>query len=94
MSLVLPDLTASDANFNAALPQKYGCQFVAMAVQEMDEYLEKYDVFFGEAGHAFVLKPADLRPQTEQTAPIKALPADQSLEPRNADTVVGLSYKI
>ena len=65
-----------------------------MAVQEMDEYLEKYDVFFGEAGHAFVLKPQDLRPQTEYVAAVKPLPPDQSLQARHADTVVGLTYKI
>jgi hypothetical protein len=94
MTIVLPDLSPSDANFNAALPQKYGCQFIAMAVQEMDEYLEKYDVFFGEAGHAFVLKPPDLRPQTEYVGAVKPLPPDQSLQPRHADTVVGLTYKI
>ena len=94
MTIVLPDLSPSDVNFNAALPQKYGCQFIAMAVQEMDEYLEKYDIFFGEAGHAFVLKPPELRPKTETVPAVKALPPDQSLQPRHADTVVGLTYKI
>jgi len=94
MSIVLPDLAASDTNFNAALPQKFGCQFIAMAVQEMDEYLEKYDIFFGEAGHAFVLKPPELRPKTEYTDPVKPLPPGQSLHPRHSDTVVGLTYKI
>jgi len=94
MTIVLPDISPSDANFNAALPQKFGCQFIAMAVQEMDEYLEKYDVFFGDAGHAFVLKPPELRPHTEYTEPVKSIPPDQSLDARKSNTVVGLTYKI
>ena len=31
-----------------------------MAVQDYDENLEAYDIFFGEAGSAFVKKPDDL----------------------------------
>jgi hypothetical protein len=59
--MVLPDLKASDANYNFYLGKEYGCQFMCMAVQEFDENLEAYDAFFGEAGHAFVLKPKSLR---------------------------------
>jgi hypothetical protein len=94
MTIVLPDIASSDSNFNAALPQKFGCQFIGMAVQEMDEYLEKYDIFFGDAGHAFVLKPANLRSSTEYTPSIKAIAPDQSMHPRHAETVVGLTYKL
>ena len=60
-SIVLPDLSASDANYNFYLPKLYGCTFIAMAVQDFDENLEAYDTFFSEDGHAFVLKPENLR---------------------------------
>merc|ERR1712023_579557 len=58
--IVLPDLKASDANYNFFLAKSYGCQFMCMAVQDYDENLEAYDIFFGEAGSAFVKKPDDL----------------------------------
>ena len=70
--IVLPDLKASDANYNFFLAKSYGCQFMCMAVQEFDENLEAYDIFFGEAGSAFVKKPDNLILQIdilEETTP-------------------------
>jgi len=75
MSIVLPDLNSLDTNQNAALQQKYGCQFTCMSYQNLDANLEYYLKFF--ANSAFVLKPANLRykPTTIKKPP----PQDPSL---------------
>jgi hypothetical protein len=59
MSLVMPDLSSLNANQNAALQQKYGCQMTLMNYQNLDTNLEYYFKFF--ASSAFVLKPTALR---------------------------------
>ena len=61
MTLSMPDLSSSDKNVSAALHMKYGCQMVAMCYQNFDQNLEFYETVFGGVGHAFVLKPENLR---------------------------------
>jgi len=61
MSICLPDISADDTNPSASLAMKCGCQMVAMCTQNFDTNMEYYDMFFDEAGTAFVLKPAELR---------------------------------
>ena len=39
----------------------YGVQMLAMRYQSVETNLEENDMFFDEAGHAFVLKPEKLR---------------------------------
>ena len=61
MSIIMPDLGISDANYAAGLPMSYGCQFVGMNFQNFDANLEFYDIMFDEAGSSFILKPKHLR---------------------------------
>lgn len=61
MSIVIPDLTNESSNMPASLHHKYGCQFVCMNYQTLDENLKYYLSIFNEHGHAFVLKPKKLR---------------------------------
>jgi hypothetical protein len=61
MTLSMPDLSVNDANVPASLHMKYGCQMVGMCYQNYDNNLEFYESFFAENGHAFVLKPENLR---------------------------------
>ena len=61
MTLSMPDLSVIDANVPASLHMKYGCQMVGMCYQNYDNNLEFYESFFAENGHAFVLKPENLR---------------------------------
>ena len=72
MSLVMPDLSSLNANQNAALQQKYGCQMTLMNYQNLDTNLEYYFKFF--ASSAFVLKskalryvPVAMKPPDKQT---------------------------
>lgn len=71
MSIVLPDLSASNANPSSTLSLNYGCQMVALSLQSFDSSLEYYDEMFEIAGSAFVLKPIELRfvPVTIPTPP-------------------------
>ena len=61
MSIVIPDLTNQSTNMPASLHHKYGCQFVCMNYQTLDEHLKYYLTLFNEHGHAFMLKPKNLR---------------------------------
>ena len=61
MSIVAPDLTNESTNMPASLHHKYGCQFVCMNYQTLDENLKYYLTLFNEHGHAFILKPKKLR---------------------------------
>jgi hypothetical protein len=61
MSIVMPDLTNESTNMPASLHNKYGCQFVCMNYQTLDENLKYYLDLFNEHGHAFILKPKKLR---------------------------------
>lgn len=61
LTLSMPDLSVKDVNVPASLHMKYGCQMVGMCYQNYDNNLEYYETFFAEDGHAFVLKPENLR---------------------------------
>jgi hypothetical protein len=64
MTIVLPDVTTSDAdppNPSGVLCRAMGCQMVAMRFQTVDQYLEEAAAFFDTAGYAFALKPEALR---------------------------------
>ena len=57
----MPDLSPYAENPQASLNFKYGCQWVGMCFQNFDSNMEYYDLFFDKVGHAFVLKPENLR---------------------------------
>jgi hypothetical protein len=61
MTFSMPDLSASSSNIEAIVHKRYGCQCIAMNYQNYDEHLEFIDSFFENEGHAFVLKPEELR---------------------------------
>ena len=63
MSLVLPNLGTSDKNYSAPLAFKFGCQMMAMSLQNNDENMKFYNEFFNKEGSAFALKPENLRYQ-------------------------------
>jgi hypothetical protein len=86
MTLVLPDLSATNSNSSAQLGWTCGCQLVAMCFQNFDTNMEVYSALFAKNGSAFVLKPEALRyvPVTIP-APKPANPA-YSYEQRNSST--------
>jgi hypothetical protein len=61
MTIGLPDKGASPANPSSILMREYGCQMLALRYQLIDSNIEENNIFFDDAKHAFVLKPADLR---------------------------------
>jgi len=86
MTLVLPDLGDESPNPSAALTMQYGCQMNAMSYQFPSANLDHYNKLFADAGHAFILKPADLRfvPTTIAVPPLP--PASHSARPRESKT--------
>jgi hypothetical protein len=61
MTLTLPDLSVYNNNTSPILNFNYGCQWVGMSFQNFDANMQYYSLFFDKVGHAFVLKPENLR---------------------------------
>ena len=61
MSIVLPDDGANPPNPGSLLSRALGCQMVAMRYQTQDSNLAEDTAFFDTTGHAFSLKPVELR---------------------------------
>jgi hypothetical protein len=61
MTIALPDKGSNPENPSAVVLRETGCQLLAMRYQEIDVNVEENDVFFDQNGHAFVLKPENLR---------------------------------
>ena len=57
MTICLPDLSANNKNYSAALVSTYGCQMIGMSFQNFDENLQYYTQTFDDAGSAFILRP-------------------------------------
>ena len=57
---VHPDRTGKETrNYNPHIPWRFGCQFVTMNYQHVDNYMKDYILKFSK--RSFVLKPKDLR---------------------------------
>lgn len=80
MTFTMPDLSAYNTNVSAALNFKYGCQWVGMCFQNFDSNMEYYSLFFDKVGHAFVLKPENLR-----YVPV-TIPNPKKQDPQNSYT--------
>jgi hypothetical protein len=77
MTIVLPDLSTSNANYISTVPQALGCQFMAMNFQNVDQNLITYNELFEKKQSAFVPKPSQLI-YVPTTVPIPA-PLSQAL---------------
>ena len=71
MTIGMPDKGSDPPNPSSLTMRTYGVQMLAMRYQTVDTNLEENDLFFDEAGHAFVLKPEKLRyiPETIPAPP-------------------------
>jgi hypothetical protein len=60
MTIILPELSVSNANYISIVPQAVGCQLMAMNFQNVDQNLLTYNELFEKKQSAFVPKPAEL----------------------------------
>jgi hypothetical protein len=61
VTIGIPNKGPSPENPSSLIMREMGCQMLAMRYQMVDTNIEENDAFFNEAGHAFVLKPPNLR---------------------------------
>lgn len=61
MTIGMPDKGSDPDNPSSITMRTYGVQMLAMRYQVVDTNLEENDMFFNDAGRAFVLKPEKLR---------------------------------
>jgi hypothetical protein len=69
MTIGIPNKGPNPANPSSVVMRSLGCQMLAMRYQSVDANVEENDLFFNTAGHAFVLKPPELRAQITIVAP-------------------------
>jgi hypothetical protein len=71
ITIGMPDKGSNPNNPSSLTMRTYGVQMLALRYQTVDTNLEENDLFFDEAGHAFVLKPEKLRyiPETIPAPP-------------------------
>ena len=67
MRMVIPELSASSTNNDALIALDYGCQFVAMSFQNLDNNMKNYNDYFRAGGYSFLLKKKNLL-SVEQSA--------------------------
>jgi len=67
MRMVIPELSASSTNNDALIALDYGCQFVAMSFQNLDNNMKNYNDYFRTGGYSFLLKEKNLL-SVEQSA--------------------------
>jgi len=77
VTLCIPNLGTQASNYDASVAFPFGVQLCAMCFQTDDDNLAAYNALFNAAGHAFILKPENLRyvPVTVEALP----PLDKSL---------------
>jgi hypothetical protein len=61
MTIGMPDKGSDPDNPSSITMRTYGVQMLAMRYQVVDTNLEENDMFFNDAGRAFILKPEKLR---------------------------------
>jgi len=86
MTLVIPDLSETNANYSAQLAWASGCQFAGMCFQNFDTNMEVYSAFFAKKGSAFALKPEALRYIPVTIPPPQTANPAYSYEQRNTST--------
>ncbi len=61
LTIGLPDKGSNPECPSSILMRAYGVQLLALRYQSVDTNVEENNVFFDDNGHAFVLKPDELR---------------------------------
>ena len=85
ITLVLPDLSVSNANYISTVPQALGCQLMAMNFQNVDQNLLTYNELFEKGESAFVPKPKELIHVPIFIDKPKPLPASLSFAAKQVD---------
>ena len=94
MTIGMPDKGADPANPSSILMREYGCQMLALRYQVIDANIEENNVFFDEAGHAFVLKPEDLRYKAITIPEPQKQNPKLSFATKTVETVGGMKFSI
>lgn len=61
LTITYPNLSYKSSNYNSSITMQYGAQMSCMCFQTKDSFLQAYITLFNQAGHAFLLKPENLR---------------------------------
>jgi hypothetical protein len=86
MTIVTPDKSSNSKNVAPTLAMTYGCQLVAMPLQQRSTFTDYYNKVFNDQNSAFVLKPPELR-YIPVTIPVPPPPDKKlSYEKREVET--------
>jgi hypothetical protein len=90
MTIVLPDLSVSNANYITTVPQALGCQLMAMNFQNYDQNLITYNELFETKQSAFIPKPSQLLYVPVTTTIPDPLNPELSYAPRTSNPIGGV----
>lgn len=90
MTIVIPDLSVSNANYVSTVPQALGCQLMAMNFQNVDQNLLTYNEIFEKKQSAFVPKPNELIYIPDTVPEPQPLDENLSYKNKNAESVGGV----
>lgn len=88
-TIVIPDLSTSNLNYDPSIPLSTGCQFISMNIQNKDTYLQFLMDKFNNKNSAFILKPDNLRPSRQVIPSQNKIPDDQNCIPKDRTITVG-----
>lgn len=86
MTMCIPDIGQHPQNPSASVAHKYGCQYVAMSFQKMDDKMKYYNTLFNEEGSSFILKPEVLRYTPVEIKVPEPPPKELSYKERKVET--------
>ena len=88
-TIVIPDLSSSNLNYDPSVPLATGCQFISMNLQNKDTYLQFLLDKFNNRSTAFLLKPENLRPSRQEIPAQTPIPENQNCIPKERTIKVG-----
>ena len=87
-TIVVPNLSTNNINYDPSIPIKTGCQFICMNMQNKDNYLKYLLKMFNGSNTAFLIKPDSLRPI------IVEIPESQRISRENCTIGGCIKYKV
>lgn len=88
-TIVIPDLSTSNLNYDPSIPLATGCQFISMNLQNKDSYLQFLFDKFNNKSTAFLLKPENLRPMRQELPAQTPIPESKNCIPKERTIKVG-----
>ena len=93
LTIVLPDLTTSNENYDTSSAMSQGCQMISLNYQKNDTFTQHYYDKFNSNNCAFILKPDSLRAVIKTIDEIPPVPEEKNCVAKPRTFTVGTEQK-